>query len=163
MLTDPPWKVKVRKTMPCVNAIILQPYVHGKEVQHLPREKLNLLTDPHGEWRWGRVGLVWIPSSSSPEWRGPGSQQLDIGIHRCWLHSHLFLDNSIAIAVLIYWAFCLNTNTCCIFALVISSINVTLKRNRSVRLQIVWKYNAIAQVWRFGLPHQLLHHTVVLL
>ncbi len=31
MLTDPSWKVKVRKTIPSVNAIILQPCVHGKK------------------------------------------------------------------------------------------------------------------------------------
>ncbi len=41
MLTDPPWKVKVRKTIPNVNAIILQPRGHGKEEHHLPGEQLD--------------------------------------------------------------------------------------------------------------------------
>ncbi len=41
MLTDPPWRVKVRETIPSVNAIILQPCVHGKEQKHLAGEQLD--------------------------------------------------------------------------------------------------------------------------
>ncbi len=41
MLTYPPWRMKVRKTIPNVNVNCLQPCVHGKEEHHLPVEQLD--------------------------------------------------------------------------------------------------------------------------